>query len=98
MVLGAGLMTFGNEWLQTGKPNWRVPIATLLGAGAIGLIGTLSPSAGNTLGFMVLLAASVTKIGGVSPLQELAKELPQNKGQAPVTSKQVDTQIASTLG
>lgn len=77
MVLGAGLATFGNEWLQTDKVNWRVPVATLLGAGAIQLVGTLSPGAGNSLGFMVLIAALTVPLNGKSPLQELTSTLPQ---------------------
>ena len=81
MVLAAGVMTFGNEWLQTGKPNWRVPIATLLGAGAVGLIGNLSTGAANSLGFMVVIAAAATKINGKSPFQEFTQALPHNKGQ-----------------
>ena len=79
LVLGAGLATFGNEWLQTDQLNWRVPVATLLGAGVIGIIGNLSPGAGNSLGFMVLIAALASPIGGKSPLQELTAVLPKSK-------------------
>lgn len=80
MVLGAGLMTFGNEWLQTNQLNWRVPVATLLGAGAVGLVGAVAPGAGNGLGALVLIAAAVTRLNGKSPLEELTAELPKPKG------------------
>lgn len=80
LVLAAGLMTFGNEWLQTDKINWRVPVATLLGAGFVGLIGNFSPGAGNGLGTMVLIAAATVPINGKSPVQELAATVPKAKG------------------
>lgn len=79
MVLGAGVLTFGNEWLQTSQLNWRVPVAALLGAGAIGVIGAFSTSAANSLGFMVLLAATATRFNGKSALDELNSALPRNK-------------------
>lgn len=80
LVLAAGTLSFGNEWLQTNQVNWRVPIATLLGAGAVGLIGNLSPGAGNSLGFLVLIAAATVRINGKSPLEEFTATLPKNKG------------------
>ena len=78
-VLAAGTITFGNEWLQKGEINTRVPIATLLGAGAVGLVGMFSAGAGNGLGVMVLLAAMVVESNGKSAIQELAGNLPQAK-------------------
>lgn len=80
LVLTAGVMTFGNEWLQTGQLNWRVPVATLLGAGAIGAIGALSPGAANSLGVMVLIAAASTQFNGKSAIQEISSSLPRQKG------------------
>jgi hypothetical protein len=77
-VLAAGTMTFGNEWLQTGNVNWRVPVATLLGAGMIGVIGMASASAGTTLGVMVFIAAASMKSNGKSAIDELASNLPRH--------------------
>lgn len=77
-VLAAGGLTFGNEWLQTGQVNWRVPIATLLGAGAIGVVGIVSAAAGNALGVMVLIAAASMKSNGKSAIDELASNLPRH--------------------
>lgn len=80
LVLTAGVLTFGNEWLQTGQLNWRVPIATLLGAGILGAIGAISAGAANGLGVMVLIAAANTQFNGKSAVQEFASSLPKQKG------------------
>jgi len=78
LVLAAGAITFGNEWMQTGNVNWRVPIATLLGAGAIGVIGMASASAGTTLGVMVFIAAATIRSNGKSAIDELSSNLPHH--------------------
>lgn len=80
LVLAAGGLTFANEWLQTDQLNFRVPVATLLGAGAIGIISQISPGAANSLGILVLLAAASTRLNGKSPLDELSAALPKQKG------------------
>jgi hypothetical protein len=72
LVLAAGTLTFGNEWYQTGKINWRVPIATLLAAGAVGGVANAAPKGGVALGFMVLIGAVVTPFKGKSPAEEVA--------------------------
>lgn len=77
-VLAAGTLTFGNEWLQTDQVNWRVPIATLLGAGAVGVIGMASPNAGTTLGVMVFIAAASMRSNGKSAIDEFASNLPRH--------------------
>lgn len=79
LVLTAGSLTFANEWLQTGKLNWRVPVATLLGAGIMGAIGALSTGTANGLAVMVLIAAANTEFNGKSAVQEIASSLPQQK-------------------
>jgi len=77
-VLAAGTLTFGNEWLQNGEINWRVPIATVLGAGAVGVIGMASASAGTTLGVMVFIAAASIRSNGKSAIDEIASNLPRH--------------------
>jgi hypothetical protein len=79
LVLTAGTLTFGNEWLQTGKLNWRVPVATLLGAGVMAAIGVVSTGAANGLAVMVLIAAANTEFNGKSAVQEISSSLPQQK-------------------
>jgi hypothetical protein len=68
LVVTAGTLTFGNEWFQTGKLNWRVPIATLLAAGAIGGVSKASPKGSAALGVMVLIGALVTPFHGKAPI------------------------------
>lgn len=71
LVILAGAMTFGNEWYQTGKPNWRVPVATLLGAALIGGLSALSTNAATALGGMVVIGAATARFNGKSVIQEL---------------------------
>lgn len=80
LVIAAGTLTFANEWLQTDELNWRVPIATILGAGAMAAIGAVSSGAANGLGAMVLIAAANTRFNGKSAVQEIASSLPRQKG------------------
>jgi hypothetical protein len=72
LVLAAGTLTFGNEWYQTHQLNWRVPVATLLAAGAVSGVSKASPKGSTALGFMVLIGAVVTPFRGKSPAEELA--------------------------
>jgi hypothetical protein len=79
--LAAGAMTFGNEWLQTGGLNWRVPIATVLVAGLDGALSALSPTAGIAFGAIVFIGALTVPLNGKSPIDELNAQLkPAKKG------------------
>jgi hypothetical protein len=71
IVLVAGTGTFANEWLQTGKANWKVPPATLLAAWGFTALDKVSEKASVSLAFIVLIAAVTTKFGGKSIVQEL---------------------------
>jgi hypothetical protein len=71
----AGTATFGNEWLQTNKPNWKVIPATLLAAWGFTALDKLSPKASVGLASMVLIVALTTKFGGKSAFQELNSAL-----------------------
>jgi hypothetical protein len=73
IVIVAGTMTFTNEWYQTGKVNWRVPIATVLLAGAIGFLGRIDNRIGNGLGVMIFIGAGTTKFNGHSAFGTLAQ-------------------------
>lgn len=78
LVIAAGTLTFGNEWYQTksysGKRqlNWKVPIATLLAAGAVEGVAKASPKGSAALGFMVLIGALVTPYRGKAPVSLIA--------------------------
>jgi len=71
LVLLAGTLTFGNEWLQTKRVNWRVPVATVLAAAATSGFGRVSPNGAASLGIMALIAAAATPLNGKSPIQEI---------------------------
>lgn len=71
IVLIAGTMTFANEWYQTKKVNFKVPIATLFAAVAIDAISHIDDRAGVGLSIMVLIGASVTKFGGKSVIDTI---------------------------
>lgn len=85
LVLLAGTMTFGNEWYQTGTPNWRVPVATLLGTAVVGAFSSLSSNAATALGGIILIGAASAKFGGKSVVQELNAAL--NAANGPVKSR-----------
>jgi hypothetical protein len=72
LVLLAGGLTFTNEWLQTKKVNWRVPVATVLAAAATGGIGSISPGGAAGLGVMALVVAAATPLNGKSPIQQIS--------------------------
>jgi hypothetical protein len=72
IVLLAGTLTFGNEWIQTKQLNWKVPVATVLAAAAVAGLGKVSPGAGTSIGLMALIVAATTPLQGKSPIQELA--------------------------
>lgn len=72
LVLAAGTVTFGNEWIQTGKANWRVPVATLIAAWVFTGIDRISSGASTGLGALAFITAlSVSPSGAKSPLTEL---------------------------
>jgi len=64
LILTAGTITFGNEWLQTGRPNWRVPAATLGAAAVFAGLETLSEPA--AVGIAAIAVITVL-VGGVTP-------------------------------
>lgn len=67
IVLVAGGMTFVNQWYQTKEINWKVPLATVLGAAALDGLSHISDKAGIALAVMVLIGAATTKFNGKSP-------------------------------
>lgn len=83
LLVGAG--TFANEWLQTGKANWRVVPATLLASWGIALFEKLSPKGAVALAMIVAIAGVTTTFGGKSIVQELNSTL--NAGSVVATGK-----------
>lgn len=71
IVLGAGALSFGNEWYQTHEINWRIPVATVIAAAVTAGVGKVSPGGAAALGVMALIVAAVTPVNGLSPIEEL---------------------------
>jgi hypothetical protein len=85
IILVAGTGTFANEWLQTGKPNWRVVPATLLASWGFSALDKLSEKASVSLALMAAIVAVTTTFGGKSIVQELNSAL--NGGTTAITGK-----------
>ena len=79
IMLFAGTVSFGNEWIQTGKPNFRIPVATLVAGLFLNGVERLYPKAGTGLAVIVLITVLATPFQGKSPLQEAVAVLPQPK-------------------
>lgn len=76
IVLAAGTMTFVNEWFQEpGTINWRIPVATLLGAGMMDFLARLDSGAAIGLSVMIFIGAAVTPFNGVSAADEIYRNL-----------------------
>lgn len=71
IVLLAGGLTFFNEWYQTDKFNWRVPIATFGAAWFVSGIAEISDQAAVGIAVMALIGASSAKFGGKSVFEEI---------------------------
>lgn len=91
LVLVGGALTFGNEWIQTGTPNWRMPIGTLGIALLTSGISRVSPGAGTAFGVIVLVAALTVRFNGKSVAEEALTVLPNPantvKGKGKVKAK-----------
>lgn len=79
IILLAGGVSFGNEWLQTSTPNFRIPVATLMSALFLNGVEKIYPKAAIGLGTIVLITVLVTPLHGKSPLQTAVDVLPKPK-------------------
>lgn len=77
IILLAGGVSFGNEWLQTNTPNFRIPVATLMSAVFLNGVEKIYPKAAIGLGTIVLITVLVTPLHGKSPLQTAVDVLPK---------------------
>jgi hypothetical protein len=94
IVLVAGTMTFANEWYQTGKVNWRVPVATLLLAAGFDALAHIDDKAAIGLSIMVLIGAATAKFGGASVADTLAQIFGQQKPTKKQTKRQRHLAVA----
>jgi hypothetical protein len=76
IMLMVGTVSFGNEWLQTGTPNFRIPVATLLSALVLDGIEHVSVKAAVGLASIAMITVLITPLNGKSPLQEVLAVLP----------------------
>ena len=77
IILTAGTISFGNEWLQTKTPNFRIPVATLASAVFLNGVEKLYPKAAVGIGVMALITVLVTPLHGKSPMQTIVDVLPK---------------------
>jgi hypothetical protein len=72
IVLTATAISFSNEWLSTGTPNFRVGIAGLGVALLFDGIEKISEQAAVGLATIMLITVLVTPFKGTSPVQTVA--------------------------
>jgi hypothetical protein len=73
IILIAGTATFTNEWYQTKKVNFKVPIATLFAAAVFDGFAKLDDKAAIGISVIVLLGALTTKFGGKSVVETVSE-------------------------
>ena len=76
IILLVGTISFGNEWIQTSTPNFRIPVATLLSALVLDAIEKVSVPAAVGLASIAMITVLVTPLNGKSPLQEALTVFP----------------------
>lgn len=79
LMLVAGTISFGNEWLQTGKVNFRIPVATLAAGAFLAGLEKIYPKAAVGLTVIVLITVIMTPLNGKSPMQELVSVVGKGK-------------------
>jgi hypothetical protein len=84
ITITAGGITFVNQWYQTKRIDWKVPVATLILAGGIDLLAKLDSKGATILAFLILLGAASTKFNGKSAVDTVtalinSKQQPQQK-------------------
>jgi hypothetical protein len=80
IMLTAGAISFGNEWLQSGNPNFRIPVATLASTFFLHGLTKIYPKAATGLSVIVLITVLITPLNGKSPMQTVIEVLPKPKG------------------
>lgn len=72
LVLTATAISFTNEWINTGTPNFRIGVAGLAVSLLFDGIEKLSPEGAMGLATIMLITVLVTPFGGKSPAQTVA--------------------------
>lgn len=87
IILIAGTITFATEWYNTGKVNFKVPVATLLAAAVFDGLAKLDDKAAIGLAVMVLLGAVTVKWGGRSVVETVAAAFSEQTEKKTTTPK-----------
>lgn len=87
VILIAGTITFVTEWYNTGKVNFKVPVATLLAAAIFDGLAKLDDKAAVGLSIMVLLGAVTVKWGGKSVVETVAAAFSEQTEKKSTTAK-----------
>ena len=84
LILTAGAVTFANEWLQLGRPNWRIVVGTLGSALVFSGLEKLDERAAVGLAAIVIITVLVGGVtpGVKSPAQEVLSLLGQKTAKA----------------
>ena len=72
IILTAGTITFANEWYQTKKVDWKVPVATLLAAAIFDGLALVDSKAATSLAVIAFIGAITTSFNGKSAAGTLA--------------------------
>jgi hypothetical protein len=72
LILTAGTIAGGNNWLQTGQIPWRIGISTLVLSWVIGGVEKVSKQGAMAVSVTILITALVTPFHGKSPIAEFA--------------------------
>lgn len=72
ITLTAGGLTFTNEWYQTKRIDWKVPLATVVLAAGVDMLSELDNKAAILLSVLILMGAVTTKFNGKSVVNLLS--------------------------
>lgn len=72
LIIVVGTISFGNEWLQTGTPNFRIPVATLAAGAFLAALEKVYPKAAVGLSVIALITVILTPLNGKSPMEQIA--------------------------
>jgi hypothetical protein len=81
IILVTAFIAFANEWYQTDKPNFRIPVAGVLMAWVFEGIENLNENAGVGVAYMVFISSLLVPVKGEkSPIETATKIVSPTKG------------------
>lgn len=72
IVLTATAISFGNEWLDTNTPNWRIPVAGMGVALFLDAVEHVEPRIATGLAVIMMITVIATPFNGKSPAERAA--------------------------